>query len=376
MNPPFDLDHKNAIPFDTFDPFNENLIAGYLYRTPNSKYGMLYITHVNGMPAETIVWATPKMHYPLDKEGKFEWGRDIMAINVYEKLDGTNILAYTYKDADGQEYVTYKTRLRPVIQDGTYGRFESMWREFLERVDVAELVRKNGCNLSFELYGRRNKVLIEYDVSLDAKILFGRGNSGEIIPPSELDVPSELITPLITTINPESDLNAEYERIVQYLNEHIKVTEVDDEQLIQGMEGSIWYAVTPRRVVQYKAKPDIVRDIHFKAGAGIPPHAIYITCVNAFEESDEPTLEYIKELLREEFDEVAIERKHYAILRILQSVTFDKKFKAEIYEEYRQHTEFDIVADKGTVMRYFGPKYGKKISGKVFKFLMDEFGGD
>jgi hypothetical protein len=377
---PFDITGNESQPFEEEDPFNPgNVIKGYLFRRADYKYGMLYITYVNGKPAEQLIWTTPKMHYPMDRQGIYSFSNKINNIEVYEKLDGTNILAYIYHDYDGRQYVTYKTRLRPVLKDGKFGRFESLWREMLEKYpNIPYLCLETGFNVSWELYGKRNKVLIDYPESLEAKVLFIRNNIGKVYSPSYIEhTIKELglkMTTLITTIDGNTNLELEYIKIVEYLNGHIKVTQQEGLQdIIEGMEGSVWYAISADGILQYKCKPDIVKDIHFAASEGIPNHSIYITCVNAFEETDIPDMAYIKKLLLEEFPESEIERKWITIQKTLDVVTFNMKLKYQVVEEYNKHPEFDIIKNKGQVMRHFASAFDKKQSRAIFKLLNDEF---
>ena len=376
---PFELEGKSAQEFKEHDPFNNNEIEGYIYRRANMKYGMLYISHVNGKPAEQIIWATPKLHYPFDRDGKYQFPKDVAMINVYEKFDGSNILAYEYHDHIGQPFITYKTRLRPVIKDGKFGRFETMWREILDIYpEIPEEIFKSPYNFSFEMYGKRNKVMVDYDVSLDTRLLFGRDKEDGSLWIPEMVTKKLPNAPLITTIDSKSNFEEEYKKVVEYLNNKITVTEIENEQdLVQGMEGSIWYMLGgDNAFIQYKCKPDYVRDIHFEASGTIPKHSIYITCINAFEERDNPTMEYIKELLLEEYTEEKIQKKLITIEQILEQVRFKMVLKYEVIEEYNKHPEFDMKNDKKTVMRHFGQLYDKKFSGNIYQLLWDEFGGE
>lgn len=381
MEIPFELEGHSVQQFKEHDPFNDNEIEGYLFRRADMRYGMLYITHVNGKPAEQIIWATPKLHYPFDKNGDYKFPDNIDSIRVFEKIDGSNVMGYQYHDHEGNPFVTYKTRLRPVIKDGNFGRFEVMWREILDMYpEIPEEIFKSPYNFSFEMYGKRNKILVDYDVSLDAKLLFARDRkTGNLFTP---EMASKVLpkAPVITNIDHNSNLEEEYKRVVEYLNGKIKVTERENEQdLVQGMEGSIWYLLSGNKdeeFIQYKCKPDYVRDIHFEASGTIPKHSIYITCINAFEEKDDPDINYIKQLLLEEFSEEKILKKWYTIEQILEQVRFKMKLKYDIIEEYQKHPEFNMLNDKTTVMRHFGQLYEKRLSGHIYQLLWDEFGGE
>ena len=82
------------------------------------------------------------------------------------------------------EYLTYKTRLRPFLGEGKYGNFFQLWNEMRDKYPkIDDLCWSIGWNFVFELYGKRNKILIDYDIPLDTRLLFMVGtDDGRIIP--------------------------------------------------------------------------------------------------------------------------------------------------------------------------------------------------
>lgn len=104
-DPHFDLDSKATGAFDEVDPFNPgNTVRGFIHKSGKTTYGAMRITHVNGEEAEQNIWCTPKMSYPWDEHGFYKVGPEA-SIDVYEKLDGTNICGYTYMGKDGRVYI-------------------------------------------------------------------------------------------------------------------------------------------------------------------------------------------------------------------------------------------------------------------------------
>ena len=380
MDEPFTL-AGNAEAFEQVDPYNpQNTVKGYINRSGNTKYGALWITHVNNKECQQMIWATPKMHYPYDEKHGFVRPDKDAQVEVYEKYDGTNILAFRYKDIEGNNFVSFKTRLRPFLGASKFGDFKRLWDEILVKYpDIPKHVIDQDANLSFELYGKRNKILLDYEVPLDIVLLFGVFVDGIIIPPTEIDDNYVPHANLIETFPCEDKFEEQYKRVREFLNTKLIVVkvEVDGEEKIEslsGMEGAIMYVVTDR-AIQFKAKPDVVQDIHWAASKGIPFHSIYSTIINSYEETDEPTYELIHSLLLEEFDESQIERRRITIYKMLDAIRFEKKLKMELREVYLK-MGFDIVADKRTCMRYFGELYDKKIAGKIYGYLMDEFGSE
>ena len=80
--------------FEVVDTFNDgNILSGFICNERTHLYGSLVITSVNDDVREQVVYGTPKMHYPFDRDGKFNWP-PVNEIQAWEKFDGTNILAY------------------------------------------------------------------------------------------------------------------------------------------------------------------------------------------------------------------------------------------------------------------------------------------
>ena len=375
----FDLDGKDSEKFEVNDPFNGNILEGYLCRIPDMRYGMLYIEFVNGEYCPQWIWATPKIRYPFGVSGIYR-SYDIDRIEMYIKLDGSNVVSYIYEDIDENRYVTYKTRLTPIIKDGKWGRFEKMWREMLDRYPkIPEFCLDNNVNVSFEMYGSRNFILVEYDVKLDIALLFCRTQDGVIHPPSIYDLEKYGLksAQLWKVLDSSENFQEDYEKAVEELNQQLKVIEIPDGiDIVKGWEGAIYYMIKNDNIILTKCKPDYIRDIHFAAAMGIPKHSIYITCLNIFESKENPKLEDVIELLKEEFQENEIQQKIEAIERIYHYVRERMILRHDVIDEYEKHSEFDIIEDKRKVMRHFSKIYKRKAMSKVYAILWTEFGED
>ena len=87
--------------FAVVDPFHDGLpLEGFLCHKTDYRYGAVVITRVGEDPCPQLIHATPKLRYPFDRDGRFRFP-PIARAHVYEKLDGTNVLAYRYRDAAG-----------------------------------------------------------------------------------------------------------------------------------------------------------------------------------------------------------------------------------------------------------------------------------
>lgn len=356
--------------FETIDPFNGNLIAGKISHTSNDFYGALYIETVNSISVPQIILCTPKLHYPF---GKSESEQKIFnfpkAVEVFKylKLDGTNIFGYLYHDVDGKEFVSYKTRLLPFVQESKFGPFLSMWKSMLEKYPVIPHIIKNeGYNASFELWGGRNAHLIKYEIPLEASLLFFRERStGRVVPPN---VPGFMKDCNIVTAEflgrLEKDYVSEYHKDQDELEKGL--TETEDGY--RGQEGEVWYLLDESRIWNlYKLKPETIEAIHWSAG-GIGKNILAATIENAFESWETPTVENIKELLLEEFLAPEIEKVHYGIVRQLERAIENHKFVVEVLEKYKI-LGLSIITQKRETMQAMSSLYPKGQMSKVFSTI-------
>lgn len=359
--------------FKVQDPFNPWELEGYI-NTSEHLYGSMVIFKINDFLTEQIVIGSPKQKYPFDRLGRFKFP-EAKHINVYEKLDGTNILAYSYK-IKGKRYITYKTRLTPTLVKSRWGNWEKMWREMLEKYPAiflfAEKWAECGINLSFELFGSRNQHLVEYDIPLDTSLLFGIRNDitdPRIIDPINLHVEAEVqIAKHHVAIESNKDLYSWYQKC---RNEQESLNKFTEDGFIQGAEGFVWYLRDVNGIMhQYKCKPESVENIHW-AQSGITKHSVTTTVINAYEMSDEVTYEKVKELLLEEFSETGIDLMKDLILKVMDEVRERIEFREKILKLYGE-LKLDLRADKAGTMRTLAPHFDRKNMRKVYNLLNSE----
>jgi hypothetical protein len=374
MNPDELFGKNDYSSFVELDPFNlQNTVEGFISRKSNEFYGSMIITKVNGKDREQLIMATPKMHYPFGKtetEERIYHFPKAKQIEIYEKLDGTNVLAYFYEDSEGFRWLSYKTRLRPFLSSSKFGNFLEMWKEVSPPISFMKtLMTRNRCNLSFEMYGSRNPHLVVYDVPLSQKILFGVTNTGNILSPEDLGV-LDMSANLVGIIdwNSSPDLIQHYTENQKNLETGLKKV---DENYYSGTEGTVWYLKTPEgRCIQFKCKPETIETIHFSQGAGLGKNTIIATCWNALENVDELTIEFVKQLLLEEFDPRIVEANHYLIEKSIQFVMGELRDRVRILEEYRK-TGLNFLTDKVSVMRALSQVFTKNDMKKVFSTVRD-----
>jgi hypothetical protein len=361
-----DLDAKWLQPFDVKDPFNNDMkLQGYLSQKPDHRYGALAITHVDGKEVPQLILATPKLHYPFGKDGKFHFPH-IKKIHIYEKLDGTNVLAYRYRDADGNYCLTYKLRLYPVLRNSRWGPFLDMWNELIQKYPaIPQLVSENNCHISFEMYGMRNAHLMLYDVDLAVAALFGIQEDARIAPVFVLNLFDVPHASFIDEISAKDDPVKKYAEIRDNMEQRMKRT--DDEKLV-GMEGTVWYVEQPNGVVtMWKCKPESVEEIHW--AAGINKKAVLATCWNYLETGDVLNYENLLPLLLEEYELRDIENFRNYIDNCIVQVNHEVEFRERVLNEY-DRLGISILADKAGVMRAMSRFFNRNEMQKVYTAII------
>lgn len=360
------LDAKWLQAFEIEDPFNENLrLRGFLSQKPDHRYGALVLTHVGAVAAPQLILATPKLHYPFGKDGAFHFP-PIKKISLYEKLDGTNVLAYRYHDGAGRWHLTYKLRLAPTLRNSRWGPFLDMWQELLrQHPTIPQLVETNDCHISFEMYGSRNTHLMVYDVDLAVAALFGVRRDASIVPLYKLNLLGVPGVPLAGELVAGEDPVAKYAEIRAEMEKRNRHTE--DEKLT-GIEGTVWYVEEPEgRVSMWKCKPESVEEIHW--AAGINKKGVMATCWNLLETSDELNYDTLLPLLLEEYQPRDIEMFRPHIDNCIKQVNYEFVFKERVLTAYDRLGK-SIHDNKGEVMRALSPHFQREAMKKVYTLIM------
>ncbi|HEY3115158.1 MAG TPA: hypothetical protein VGK54_00295 [Chloroflexota bacterium] len=346
--------------FAEVDPFNGNLVEGFIGRRHGNAYGALLITRVNHHKALQRVLCTPKLEYPFDHAGRYHFPK-AQRILAYEKLDGTNVFGYRYRDPDGNEFVTWKPRLRPFLADGRWGPFLGMWREMLERYPTLPRIVRSG--VSFELHGSRNLHMVRYEVPLDAALLFFRGPDGELLPPLEPE-PGLTVAPLVAEVT--RDYVWSYQEHQRALSERLKP---QDDGTFAGSEGYVWYLLDELgRWHLFKLKPPEIEAIHWAEGRHISREIIKATALN-LAESDDVTADGVAVLLLEEFPEEEVSASAELISRTVREVLAELEFREQVLAAYAALGLMWSMESRGDVMRALASQFRKNDMKRVFAVL-------
>ena len=302
---------SNTRYFSDVDPFNKvYVLTGRICQTGGilgDSYGALNIESIahksgndkleyeNGLIIKTV----PKLKYPFTKNMSYTFP-SADRIEVFRKYDGTNIYMYRYPNILGGLNTTFKTRALPFLRP----EFEEMWRMMLQKYpNIYNLFEMNPNidGFSFELYGKINHHMIEYDESLDTRLLFAR-QGDQIISCADLESDNVLTAEKI------EDVDGDY---VWNYQEHQKKLEsalIETEVGFKGDEGYIWYLTQKDNGItrMYKCKPSTIEKIHW-SNTSIPRSIIRTTAQNALENVDVITVDFVNELLLEDFTETQVE---------------------------------------------------------------------
>lgn len=367
-------------PFEEPDTFNGGrLLAGHLSRRSDHRYGAMVIHLVGGKDVEPQrVFATPKLHYPFgrtEEEGRqYHWPADVRRVEVYEKLDGTNVCAYSYADASGQRFVTFKTRLTPVLRGSKWGDFAALWREVMRahpELRAPEPVLSGRFTFSYELYGHRNVHTVVYEEPLAARLLFAvdqerAAECGWVVCPHATGGALQL-EPLHVLRSGEA-LTSFYEQCRG--EAEAKNAAVDGER-IEGTEGFVFYVQAGERWLQFKAKPESVEALHW-AGDSLPRSVILPTAWNALESCEgELTADYVSELLLEEFSELQVTRSRVRVEQAVEIVAVRLRWRERVHREYAG-TGLDWGRDgKRAVMRALSACFPREKMKEVYNGLRE-----
>lgn len=359
----FKVKKENVKPFASIDTFNNNnKLEGYICASDGPHYGSMLITKINDVETEQWVLATPKLDYPFDRAKKWHFP-SALELKIYNKLDGSNIVAYGYV-FNGQKLVTYKLRLNPIVQNsGRWGPFLDMLNELLSKYkdSIVQYVKTHNENLSFELWGNRNKHLIVYEQPLDLTLLFRiNAITGDILPPVQIDK-----IPLCKCYEFAKDSN--YVQLYKWM-------QVEDEAKIKktdvgliGEEGRVWYLkLSTGKWIMFKMKPESVEKIHWAGGLGT--NIIKATAFNVLETFPEITYERVRDLLLETCMLKNIEDKKEFIIRIINEVNEQLVFEQQVLDEYKKVGK-SILEDKVTVMRALSKRFPSNKMSHVYAVI-------
>jgi len=354
--------------FEMIDPYNKpNIVRGYIYKSADN-YGDLLITHVNDVEYNQHIHTTPKFYYPGKvvshykyRPGKFPEHDELY---IFNKLDGTNICMFSYRDADGEVYRSYKTRLVPFLKEDGYSNWIDLWGRCIEKYSfIKELEKVVDYNFAFEMYGSINIITILYEEQLACKLLYGINNMGTLQLPQIFLGGDDIPRLMISRENPDDMYYALRE---QMDNKNSEILTQEGVMIYGLLEGKVQFA--------YKCKPETILSVMKIAMDKIPFREIYNTAINAVESmvGDDIYIETVN-LLMEEYPDDMVFRHSEKIKKASAKALVWVKFRSRVISWYKKQ-DFGKFIPKETmpiVMKYFIGEDPRKI----FQILNALYGG-
>lgn len=270
----FRVTKKHVRSFERLDPFNDVVVKGFICRKKGKMGGSLLITHVDGKEVEPQeIHGTPKLAYPYKDHESTEY-LDFFQFNprwffLAEKWNGMNVLFFKYKDADGKELISAKSKGAPFLGDGEYGNFLTLCRKALERNPNALDVLKQDsvAAASFELCGKEEPHLVDYDFDIALKPLFRMDEDGRIRPMTEGKSLAEYTNSAELEAYCEAFQEADYELNRRFREERGLALKYEYEHF--ATEGKVLYLLNSHGVLiertMYKIKPKDVEEVHWQS---------------------------------------------------------------------------------------------------------------
>lgn len=336
-----------------------NSIVGYMCLKHNRFYGSLVIEEVNGETAYQTIYGMPKLHYYNGHNPLICSPSD--SIVIHEKLDGSNLLLYPLKDANGELLeVVPKSRNTPVAHKSLI----KLWEKIPQKKDIEDYIKESNDILIFELFGYENPHEIKYNVPLNIGLLRGYNKCNKPLDSKQIDKLKQklkIIRPfkLGETVSMKGSFKSYYGFLIKLINSY----EAWD------IEGWVLSGTSPEYTFrQLKIKKKEYYEKH-KYQGGVPTPIIrkevyklfdnnYIDCEDLKEHLDE----YINEVsvnLKEEIDEKYVEqastRKNIknTIIREVGKRSVNKDFKTLLEELYENNKYLEL----SDLMKKFAEEY-------------------
>lgn len=282
---------------------------------------------------------------------------------------------YTY---NGKDFVTFKTRLTPIVKDMGFGMFGSMLRECLNEHDwISRVIVNNpSMNLSFELFGSRNPITVKYNVPLAICLLFGvRRTDGAVRPPSELLIDVNTVIPVMEYGESGciDGLTEQYNAARALMSDRNGAGQ--DESFVT--EGMVMYAnIGEPSWRMFKCKPEEIEKIHWAASGSIPRIALMTTAMNVFEDKEAPVIEDFIELLKEEYPQSMIDKAAIKISKAWEAAKIQIYVTKQINEVWilAKQNGLDVAKDKAETMHFMSKYFEKNMMRKVGSIVLRQAG--
>lgn len=354
---PFTASTPGGLPFE-----------GLICLAENNWMGALAIERVDGQPTFQLERVMPHLTYPYaDRERTVLLPPDFQEARFYEKLDGTNVCWYPLRSAEGSILeVVPKTRLRPVAAGSAWGDWPALLAQLGVEAAVDQAVRASGLNLCFELWGRGNPHLVEYERDLALTLHTGVA-ADRLATPAELDAIADahgFERPLCLAIL-AGDVAAVAEGY-RRLQEEAEARNLGAGQDRYLTEGAILVLSDSFGSTYFKCKPPSIEEIHW-AQTGLSRPLVLQALVKVVEagvELERGNSEPLWEVLRADWDSRALSAATELVERLYAEFVDDMERRRQVWAQLEAA---DLpITDTVAVMRYLSQFHPRGQMGWVY----------
>lgn len=325
--------------FEATSPIHGIRFGGYLCRQESEKLGALALTHVDGKERLEFIYAMPKIHYPyqLDREGvpqiAIPLPQNVIDARFTVKLDGTAIIWYGLTDTDGNVLeVIPRTRLQPILAPSRWGDWNALLNDVLpDRSGVERAVREQKVVLAFELWGKRNPHLIQYDVplklTLHTAIRHKKIVSHRLLADFATRYGFELVESIEVAKPDTESLAAAYRRWQATMEAHNQAAG----EGVYVEEGAILVLSTAETATYFKCKPKDIEEIHWAQGAHISRELVQQALNKMLENAydfDNGNIADVMTELENDFDPKEVEGERELIERVWREFVLELQKRA------------------------------------------------
>ena len=358
-----DYENRTIVASDPYNP--ENMVHAEIHTYYPKGHTFVTFKEING---ETVdlppIGGTPMIQHPLHPQG-FDLSEGLQA-SFYEKYDGVNVFSYQY-EFKGEKFTTYRSRFHPFFHEET--QLKILWDAVLDKhptIHRAFDLMPRCKGFSYEMYGSDYPRLFQYDVEIDAALLYAKGLDGEIIMPCDLLNSSDIPKAFYRGKSIEGDdLGRRYFNWQDAMQKRLyKVS--DHKQLLrpryEGDSGCIWYVKDKYsgRIHMVKCEPPEIEEVPMPI-EDIPMSyasirsALYRTNEN-FAAADTDNIVMV---LQETYTNGQISASVERISEVVDDCNAEIDLRYKVFTLLTEN-EFDASTDVPTIMRKIRPEFEKE----------------
>jgi len=339
---------------------------GWVCQQESDKLGMLAVTRVEGQERLEFIYAMPKIPYPYLREA--EGARLVIPVPMNAtdarfnvKLDGTAIIWYPLRDAQGNVEVIPRTRLNPVLAASKWGDWPALLKEaWPDPSPIARAVLEHNVVLAFELWGYRNPHLVSYQTPLALTLHSGIQHKRLIAYHRLAHIAKTYNLPLVESVALGAlDADA-LARAYRELQDKMEARNRAAGQDTYVAEGAVLVISTSETAEYYKCKPASIEEVHFAQGRGLSKEIVTQTILKMAENAynfDGGRVEDLEAELEKDWERPVIEGQADLIRRVWLDYLVEQQKRA-----WLKHLVDEAglpTSDLPNLMRYLSKHYSR-----------------